>query len=98
MLCTREGELAALIDWGDAGWGDPALELASVPIESVPLVVSAYESEGGRFAGDAEARILLDQVAMAIERTDCGEGANVLARLTAFVREAAGRWRRLSRR
>ncbi len=96
VLCTREGELAALIDWGDAGWGDPAIELASVPIEAVPFVVSGYEDEGGRFSGDAEARILFDQVAAAIARVRRGKGVDALERLTSFVREATGRWRRLS--
>jgi aminoglycoside phosphotransferase (APT) family kinase protein len=28
LMCARDGILLALIDWGDAGWGDPALELA----------------------------------------------------------------------
>src|SRR5262249_9986438 len=32
IMCTREGRLLALIDWGDAGWGDPALEFAAIPL------------------------------------------------------------------
>ena len=33
---------AAMIDWGDAGWGDPALDLCYLPITAVPHVLAGY--------------------------------------------------------
>jgi aminoglycoside phosphotransferase (APT) family kinase protein len=96
LLCSADDRLVALIDWGDAGWGDPAIELASVPLAAVPLVVAGYESEGGRFGGDAEARILFDQIAAAIEDAAGEHGPRRLEALLAFVRNAPARWRRLS--
>ncbi len=96
VLCTADDELVALIDWGDAGWGDPAIELASVPVDAVPLVVSGYEEEGGQLGGDADARVLFDQIAMAIDATgNERQAGDALARLVAFVRSAPRRWRRL---
>jgi aminoglycoside phosphotransferase (APT) family kinase protein len=29
IMCSRTGDLRAIIDWGDAGWGDPALDFAA---------------------------------------------------------------------
>ena len=32
-------ELTAIIDWGDASWGDPALEFASMPMQAMPAML-----------------------------------------------------------
>ncbi len=42
VMCTRAGDLLALIDWGDAGWGDPALDFAAVPLEMIPAGLEGY--------------------------------------------------------
>jgi aminoglycoside phosphotransferase (APT) family kinase protein len=96
LLCTRGDRLAALIDWGDAGWGDPAIELASVPLEAVPLVVAGYEDEGGHLGGDADARILFDQLAAVGDASILGQTrAERITALMTFARSAPARWRRL---
>jgi aminoglycoside phosphotransferase (APT) family kinase protein len=48
VMCTRDGALVALIDWGDAGWGDPAHELGSLPVESVPTCRRRLRGSGRR--------------------------------------------------
>jgi thiamine kinase-like enzyme len=95
-MCTTDGGLVALIDWGDAGWGDPVLELAALPIEAVPHVVAGYEAEGGELGGDAEARILFDQLRAAIDQVASGGRQDAIAAVADFVRTAEPRWRRLS--
>ena len=45
LMCGRDGSLMAIIDWGDAGWGDPALELSEVPVRAIPYVLDAYRRE-----------------------------------------------------
>lgn len=68
IMCSAEGELLALIDWGDAGWGDPTLDFAGIPLEAVPSALEGYEAEApGVLGAHPEARIawnkLLDAVA-----------------------------------
>lgn len=42
LLVTSGGRYAALIDWGDAGWGDPAIDLRRIPPAATPAVVAGY--------------------------------------------------------
>ena len=92
VMCTRDGALVALIDWGDAGWGDPAHELGSLPIEAVPHVVAGYEAAGGELAG-WEAMILWDQIGGAVDGVETGYRADAITALLAFARDAEPRWR-----
>jgi aminoglycoside phosphotransferase (APT) family kinase protein len=39
--------LTAIIDWGDASWGDPAVEFASMPMQCVPAMLEGYRQENG---------------------------------------------------
>jgi hygromycin-B 7''-O-kinase len=41
-VMARDGAYAALIDWGDAGWGDPALDFRYLPLRAVPAAVAGY--------------------------------------------------------
>ena len=67
VLAKPSGEYSALIDWGDAGWGDPALDLRSVPARAVGLVLAGYR-EVAPLDGDesAEARIWWDHLWSAV--------------------------------
>jgi aminoglycoside phosphotransferase (APT) family kinase protein len=89
IMCARDGTLLALLDWGDAGWGDPALELAQVPLSVVPLVLEGYESEA-YLDNTAQARILWDKLCAAVEQFEkgCGHGGlldALLARVSRIV-------------
>lgn len=94
LMCASDGSLLAIIDWGDAGWGDPVLELAQVPIAAVPFVLEGYRRVAPVLLGDApEARIIWDQVASMIEHAERGWSADPLDGLREFVRTSAARWR-----
>jgi hypothetical protein len=57
------------IDWGDAGWGDPALDFAALPIDGMTIALEAYEEIAPDILGDGvEARILWARLADALER------------------------------
>jgi len=43
----RAFELAALVDWGDAAWSDPAVDFAKLPLRAVPYALEGYLSELG---------------------------------------------------
>jgi aminoglycoside phosphotransferase (APT) family kinase protein len=40
IMSTPAGTLLALIAWGDAGWGDPALDFPAVPLR---MMSAAFE-------------------------------------------------------
>lgn len=43
MVDAREPQTyAALLDWGGAGWADPASEFAPIPLAAVPFVLAGY--------------------------------------------------------
>ena len=67
VMCTPAGELLALIDWGDAGWGDPTLELAAVPLAFILDVVAGYEATNPGGLGEfPAARLIWDKLHYAL--------------------------------
>jgi aminoglycoside phosphotransferase (APT) family kinase protein len=89
IMCSRNDVLLSLLDWGDAGWGDPSLELAAVPLSVVPHVLQGYRS-GGYLDDAAEARILWDKLSDALEQIEqTGGHDSSLASLLAWVRLVA---------
>ncbi|HVH70418.1 MAG TPA: aminoglycoside phosphotransferase family protein [Candidatus Dormibacteraeota bacterium] len=96
LMCSQEGSLLAVIDWGDAGWGDPALEFAQIPLAVMPFVIAAYEVEAPGFLGDAaEARIIWDHLDYALAALP--DDPRLLLELRRFLRTSGDRWRRASR-
>lgn len=67
----HDGSFAALIDWGDAGWGDPALEFRYLPMRATSWALDGYRTLMP-LDGDAgaEARILWDQIWCAVHQLD----------------------------
>lgn len=62
-MCGADGGLLAIIDWGDAGWGDPALEFGQAPMAAIPYLLEGYRDVAPELLGDApEARIVWDQI------------------------------------
>jgi aminoglycoside phosphotransferase (APT) family kinase protein len=70
-VLVNGGRLAALIDWGDAGWGDPALDFAYLPLRAVPAALAGYR-DVAPLDGDeeAEGRILWDHLAIGLLHLD----------------------------
>ena len=63
VMCTRDGTLLALIDWGDAGWGDPTLDFGYVPLASMPDALAGYTLElPGGLGAFPEARFVWDKL------------------------------------
>jgi aminoglycoside phosphotransferase (APT) family kinase protein len=68
VMCSPAGELLAIIDWGDAGWGDPTLDFAAIPLEAIPYAREGYESEApGALGAFPEARFLWDKLHAAMD-------------------------------
>jgi aminoglycoside phosphotransferase (APT) family kinase protein len=63
VMCSTTGALLAIIDWGDAGWGDPTLDFAAIPLEVMSFAQAGYDAEApgllGRFP---EARFVWDKL------------------------------------
>lgn len=68
VMCSPEGALLAIIDWGDAGWGDPTLDFATIPLDCLPYAVAGYEAETPGGLGEfPEARFIWDKLYSALE-------------------------------
>lgn len=44
LLVDDHGEVAAVIDWGSACWGDPVRDFAAFPTRALPDIISGYRS------------------------------------------------------
>lgn len=47
-LLHVDGELSAILDWGDACYGDPAADFVGLPLRSMPTMFKGYEQGGGK--------------------------------------------------
>lgn len=45
-VMVHDGRYQALIDWGDAGWGDPTLDFRSLPARTVRYALEGYREVG----------------------------------------------------
>jgi aminoglycoside phosphotransferase (APT) family kinase protein len=96
VLTTPLGELIALLDWGDAGWGDPAYDLARAPCPAFPAVLEGYESVAGQVLGEhVRGRILGLRLARILRwASGTGEERGDLEALMAFTKSGPQAWRR----
>ena len=93
LMCSGDGTLLAIIDWGDAGWGDPALDFSFMPLAALPVALAAYESEAPDYLGPSpEPRILWSRLEYALE--ELPRGARPLDDLREFLLTTPPRWRR----
>jgi aminoglycoside phosphotransferase (APT) family kinase protein len=68
IMCSTDGALLAILDWGDAGWGDPALDFATIPLAAIPSALRGYESEApGALGSFPEARVIRHILLRAVE-------------------------------
>jgi aminoglycoside phosphotransferase (APT) family kinase protein len=67
LLVSSSAGYVGIIDWGDAAWGDPALDFRSLPARVVPLVLAGYRRVAPVDGDDTvEARIWWDQLFSAV--------------------------------
>ncbi len=66
ILCSPSGELT-MIDWGDAGWGDPSFDFAVLPPTWLRPVLQGY-SRSTSLPDEARARIAWNQLGLALRR------------------------------
>jgi aminoglycoside phosphotransferase (APT) family kinase protein len=68
-VLVRDDTYRALIDWDDAGWGDPAMEFVSLPLRATDAALAGYRSVMPLDGDDAaEQRILWDKLLGALQR------------------------------
>ncbi|TCO43487.1 phosphotransferase family enzyme [Kribbella antiqua] len=56
LLAGPDGELRALIDWGDAAWAPPAMDFAKLPLEHVAAILPEYVHHHNALATNATTR------------------------------------------
>ncbi|MEO7910971.1 MAG: aminoglycoside phosphotransferase family protein [Roseiflexaceae bacterium] len=105
-MLVRAGSLdyLAIIDWGSAGWCDPAWDFAGVPLRAVPLLLQGYREVATLdHEPTAEARILWRHLQLALlvlrrgpmpERSWAERPLAMLLEIMRFMIESpAGVWR-----
>ena len=102
ILADEAGQLTALIDWGDAGWGEPALEFPALPLRALPTLLAGYRSVAPELLGEGvEGRVLADVLVMALARLRRmpsprevwnARPGSVLVELLRFALEAGPGW------
>lgn len=68
FICKKSDKLLSIIDWGDSGWGDPAIDFYMIPIEVLGNVLDGYNKIAGiNIDFDFIYRIILDKIWIGIE-------------------------------
>ena len=63
ILCGKSNKFLSIIDWGDAGWADPAIDYYMIPIESIHYVLDGYQEESAENINfEFLSRIILDKI------------------------------------
>lgn len=87
-VLANGGSYAALIDWGDAAWGDPTLEFSTLPMRAAAEALAGYRDVLPLEEEVAEARILWDHLVRINRQV-------ILDDLRAFAASAPAPWRGL---
>jgi aminoglycoside phosphotransferase (APT) family kinase protein len=61
--------LSAVLDWGDAGWGDPMIDFCTLPIWAVDWALRGYCRIAGPVDDHFIGRILWNDIALALDAT-----------------------------
>ena len=70
IMCTHDDKLLALIDWGDAGWGDPTFDFRQIPLQAIPSVLAGYrEIAPNLLSGTLTERVIWDKLHSALEES-----------------------------
>jgi aminoglycoside phosphotransferase (APT) family kinase protein len=88
VMCSPDGRLLALLDWGDAGWGDPVLDFVAVPLDLLPAALAGYgEANRARLGPFPEARIAWARLHDAMDAAIDAPGTPIpLAEIRAMAR------------
>ena len=83
IMCTGNGNLLAMLDWGDAGWGDPTTDFASIPLDMLAFTLDGYNEASERDLGRyPEARFVWARLQQAME--DATENAGTPIAVEAY--------------
>jgi aminoglycoside phosphotransferase (APT) family kinase protein len=88
VMCSADGEVLAIIDWGDAGWGDPTLDFVAMPDDALRPALEGYEAEAPGSLGECpRARIAWNRLIDALEDSWETPGQSVdLVTIQDFIR------------
>jgi len=67
MVLTGPLRLSAIIDWGDACWGDPAQDIVKTPVWAAPWTIEGYRKEGGSVDELFVGRVMVQNIGIALE-------------------------------
>jgi aminoglycoside phosphotransferase (APT) family kinase protein len=69
VMVDRAGDYLALLDWGDAGWGDPAIEFATLTVDRLGSLLDGYgEGAPALMEDEFVGRVLWNQIGHALRK------------------------------
>lgn len=66
VLVDDQGQLSALLDWGDTAYSDRCLDFCGMPLIVMPLMLDSYREAGGHVDSPMVARALLHGLALGL--------------------------------
>jgi aminoglycoside phosphotransferase (APT) family kinase protein len=101
VMVDPAGDYLALLDWGDAGWGDPAIEFATLAVDRLGSLLDGYgEAAPGLIDDQFVGRVFWNQIGHALRKAArprspqrAAAALDGLARLATFARAGEARWR-----
>ena len=96
VMCTAEGQFPAVIDWGDAGWGDIAFDFSDTPADALDAMFEGYATLAPASAQDPGVcgRILGARLARLLARVAWGNWEESRMReLLLFAAAPPSRWK-----
>ncbi len=71
VMCTNNFTYAGLIDWGDSGWADPAIDFYMIPYQVIDTVLESYKTIASFNVNDNFInRIILDKIWTFLENNE----------------------------
>lgn len=69
MVSQEPLSLTAILDWGDAAWGDPMLDFETMPIWAVDWLLEGYREAGAEVHDTFRGRLLWHDIGAALDAT-----------------------------
>ena len=68
IISSKQDNLLSLIDWGDAGWGDPAIDFYMIPSVAIKYTLRGYiDISNSSIDNNFYNRVILDKIAHLID-------------------------------
>lgn len=72
-IMISEDRLSAILDWGDAGWGEPAINFRNFPAAYLPQALDSFQNTDPSLVG----RVIVGVLAHALDEIHCPDDPDI---------------------